>query len=240
MPRALHVLFDQHRRIAEAVRRFALARCERGSEVLCLLDDAHALAAAARAGFDQNGIADAVGFRLQQRRVLVRAVIAGHQRHAGALHQLLRFGFQPHRADRVRRRADEDHAGVCAGGGERVVFAQETVARMHRLRAGVGRRLQDALPAQITVLGRAAADVHRFVADRHVLGMRVRVGVNRHGLDAEPACGGCHAAGDLAAVGDQYFFKHGCDSAARLLACAARTSRSGCAAGRRGWQSVSC
>jgi hypothetical protein len=60
-------------------------------------------------------VADAVGLALQQRRVLVAAVVAGHQRHAGLLHELLGLGFEAHRLDGRGRQADEDQAGIGAG-----------------------------------------------------------------------------------------------------------------------------
>jgi hypothetical protein len=62
-----------------------------------------------------TGIADAVGLALQQRRVLLGAVVARHQRHAGLFHQLLRLGLQAHGLDRRRRRADEHQPGLGAG-----------------------------------------------------------------------------------------------------------------------------
>ena len=70
-----------------------------------------------------------VGFLLQERRVLVLAVVAGHQRHAGLLHQALGRRLVAHRRDRLGRRADEDDAGLGAGGGEVLVLRQEAVAR---------------------------------------------------------------------------------------------------------------
>ena len=206
--RALHVLLDQHRVVAEAVDGLALARGQRGLEVGRLVDRAHALAATARAGLDQHRVADAVGLALQQRRVLVVAVVAGHQRHAGLLHQLLRLGLQAHGLDRRGRRADEDQAGVGAGLRELLVLAEEAVARMHRLGArGLG-GLEDLLPAQVAVLRRAAAQVHRLVAGAHVVGMRVGIGVHGDRADRHAARGGGDTAGDLATVRNQDLLKH--------------------------------
>ena len=37
----------------------------------------------------------------------------------------------------------------------------------------------------------------------------VGLGIDRDGVDAEPASGGEHAAGDLATIGDQDRFEHG-------------------------------
>jgi hypothetical protein len=66
MARAQHVFLDQHGIVAEAVDGLALAGLQRGRKVLALFHQTHALAAAARAGLDEHGIADAVGLALQQ------------------------------------------------------------------------------------------------------------------------------------------------------------------------------
>ena len=85
--RALQVLFDQHLVVAESTPRFALAGGECRGEVCGFFDNAHALAAAAGRGLDQHRVADLAGLLLQQGDVLIVTVIAGHQRHAGLLHQ---------------------------------------------------------------------------------------------------------------------------------------------------------
>ena len=91
--RALRILFNQHRAVAKAALGLALAACQGSGKVARRLHNAHALAAAASAGLDQHGVANAVRLALQERGVLVGAVVAGHQRHTGALHQLLGFGL---------------------------------------------------------------------------------------------------------------------------------------------------
>ena len=57
--------------------------------------------------------------------------------------------------------------------------------------------------AQVGLGGRRAADVHRLVGLPHVRRGAVGVAEHRHRAIAEPARGAHHAAGDLAAVGDQ-------------------------------------
>ena len=110
-----------------------LAEAERTLELRGGFDDAHALAAATGGGLDQHRIADPIGLARERVEVLRLAVIAGHQRHAGLLHQLLGRALGAHRADRARRRADEDDAAALACLGEVRVLRQETVARMDRL-----------------------------------------------------------------------------------------------------------
>ncbi len=207
--RALGVFLHQHGVAAEAVDGLTLARSERGGKVLSLLHRAHALAAAAGAGLDQHRVTDAVGLVLQQGGVLIRAVVARHQRHASALHQSLGLGLQAHGLDGAGGRADEHQTGLGAGVGKGFVLAQETVAGVDGLRAGGLGGIEDALPLQVAVFRRAGADVHRLVAGRHVFGAGVGVGIHGHGAQAHAAGGGGDAAGDFTAVGDQDFFKHG-------------------------------
>jgi hypothetical protein len=84
--------------------------------------------------------------RCQQRRVVVVAVVARHQRHAGLFHQRLAADLLPMAAMAAGRRADEDEPGLGAGLGEVLVLAQEAVARVDGLRAGGLGRVDDALP----------------------------------------------------------------------------------------------
>ena len=206
--RALRVFFNQHRIVTKTVDGFAPAGGQGCGEVFGFIHRAHAFAAAAGAGLDQHRVTDAVGFALQERRVLVAAVVTGHQRHAGFFHELLGLGLQTHGLYGRGRRADEDQAGFDAGPRELFVLAQKTVARVNRFGAGGACCFDDAFPAQITLAGGATADVHRLVAGCHVLGAGIGVGIHRHRLDGHaPGCGR-DAAGDLAAVGDQDFFKH--------------------------------
>ena len=205
---ALHILFDQHRIAAKAVEGFALATRERSGKVFGPLDHPHAFATATRAGFDQGRVADAVGFALQQDRVLISAVVTRHKGHTSRFHQTLGFGFEAHRQNGRCRRANEHQTRCDAGLGKVFVLAQKSIAGVHGFSACVFSGLQNAFPAQVAVFGGAATHMHRFVAGLHMLGTRISVGINRHGLNAQSASGGRHAASDFATVGDQNFFEH--------------------------------
>ena len=206
--RARDVALDQHMVVAEARLRLALARGQRGGEVGCGVDAAHALAATAGAGLDQHRVADLVGLARQQRRVVVLAVVARHQRHAGLVHQRLGGGLAAHRRDRLGRRADEDQAGLGAGLGKGLVLAQEAVAGVDGLRAAGLGRVEDALPLQITLARGAGADVHGLVAGLHMARVGVGVRVDGDGAHAQACSRGGNAAGDLAAVGNQDLLEH--------------------------------
>ena len=206
---AQYVFLDQHRIIAKAVDGLALAAGKRCGKVFAFFHEAHALAATACAGLDEHGVANAVGFALQQLGVLVAAVVAGHQRHTGFFHELLGFGLQPHGADGAGGWPNKGQPCLRAGIGKVFVFAQKTIAGVNGLRASLLGGVKDTFPAQVTVFGGVAANVHGFIAGCDMLGLCVGIGVDRDGLDAEALGSRCHTAGDFAAVGNQDFFKHG-------------------------------
>ena len=61
---------------------------------------------------------------------------------------------------------------------------------------------------EIAQRGGRGANAHRFIGHLDVFGIAVCLGIHHDSLDAELAAGPLDAQGDLAAIGDQYFFKH--------------------------------
>ncbi len=208
VPRPQHVLLDQHVLVAEGILGFALARGQRGLEVLAPVDAAHALAAAAGAGLDQHRIADGRRLVGQEGRLLVVAVVAGRQRHAGLGHQCLGGRLAAHRTDSRCRRADEDDAGLGTRVGKGVVLRQEAVAWVHRLRTGGLGGAEDLLRHQVGLPRRRRADQHRLVGQAHMARVGIGLGVHRHRGDAHAPRGLDHSAGNLASIGDQDLAKH--------------------------------
>ena len=105
--------------------------------------------------------------------------------------------------------ADERDAGGFEGAGEVDVLAQEAVARVHGLGAGVAAGLDDGLDFEVALGGGGGADPHRDVGFAHVPGAGVGVAVDGDRTDAQGAQGPDDAAGDLAAVGDEDGAEHG-------------------------------
>ena len=170
-----HVLLDEHAVVAERALRLAPARCERRIELRRGVDAPHALAATAGARLDQHRKADAARFAREHRVVLVVAVVARRERHAGLLHQLLGSRLRAHRADRRRRRADEDDARLGARIGEGRVLGEEAVAGMDGLGAGRLRGGEDVRGDEVRLARRRRTDAHGFVGKPHVA--RVGIGV---------------------------------------------------------------
>ena len=124
---------DQHPAGAEGRLAFADGAFERGREIGVLFHEPHAPPAAAGRGLDQHRIADFVGLLFEEFRVLPLAVIAGHDRYAGLLHQRLGAVLQAHRANSRGRRSDKDDAGAVTGFGEVGIFGQESVTGVDAL-----------------------------------------------------------------------------------------------------------
>src|SRR6185295_20041653 len=87
------------------------------------------------------------------------------------------------------------------------LLGEKSVPRVDRLRSGLLRRRDHFAAVEIALTGRRRPEAHGFVAGFDVQRLRVRVGVDRDGLDAETArCPG-DPAGDLSAVGDEDLFE---------------------------------
>eukprot|EP01022_Parablepharisma_sp_SALTPOND_P017912 TRINITY_DN290_c1_g3_i4.p2 TRINITY_DN290_c1_g3~~TRINITY_DN290_c1_g3_i4.p2 ORF type:complete len:1276 (+),score=518.94 TRINITY_DN290_c1_g3_i4:24104-27931(+) len=214
MARAGQVFFHQHAVVTKAGDGLALAGGQGRHEIFRALDHAHALATAAGTGLEQYRIADAVGFAAQEVALLAFTVIARYQWHGRRFHQRLGGRLGAHGANGRGRRADEDQAGIGAGLGELGVLRQETIAGMDGLRAGSEGGGDDLVTAQVTFLGRGRAQMHAFIAGRDMLGARIGIGIHGHRGNAQATCGGRHAAGDFAAIGDQDLAEHGVSSVA--------------------------
>ena len=129
---------------------------------------------------------------------------AGHDRHAGCRDVQLGPDLVAHHVEGLIARADEHDAGLAARAGEARVLGEEPVARVHRLRAGRQRGLDDAGGIEVALGGGRRADAHGLVGEAHMRGVGVGVGVHRDRVDAEASQGADHPHGDLAAIGDQH------------------------------------
>ena len=203
MARPGDIALQQQRAVAEGRGGFALRGRERPGQVLRAPDDAHAAPAAAGRGLDEHRIAD---LRRRVRQPLGRCVgfvIARHERHLRVGCDLLRGALGAHRPDRVRRRADEGEAGCGDALGEPGVLGEEPVARMHRLRAGAPRRVDQRVDVEIARLRARRADAHALVRLADMGRAGVRLGMDGDDMQPHAPGGPGDAAGDLAAIGDQ-------------------------------------
>jgi len=212
MARFEHVFFHQHARVAERRLRLALGGRQRLGQVRLALDHLHALAAATGGGLEQHRVANLFRGSTEGFHVLRFAVVARHQRHAGFFHQRLGGGLAAHGVDGGGGWAEEDQPGLFDGAGELGVLREKAVARMDRLgAAGLG-RLDQLVDAQVTVGRLGAAQVDANIGFVGMARAGVDGAVHRNGGQAHGLGGAHHAAGDLAAVGNQEGRYHFCDS----------------------------
>ena len=192
--------------------------------------DLHAASTTAGGGFDQHGVANAVGDLGGFVQIFHRANRAGHQRHAQGCHGHLGFDLIAHHADMRRRRTDEGEAMGFDHFGEAGIFRQKAVAGMDGIGAGDAGGGQNRGDVEVAVAGRGRADADAFIGQTHMHRLGIRGGVHRDGGDAEFPARALDAQRDLTAIGDQDFTEHavipGSAAAARIRPAGHR--RPGC------------
>ncbi len=209
MARLQHIFLDQHARIAKGSLRLPLGRRQRLTQLRLALDHLHALAAATGRGLEQHRVTDLGGFDAEGLQRLIVAVITGHQRHPGGVHQRLGRRLAAHGVNRAGRRADEDQPGGINRAGKVGVLGEKAVAGVNRLSTGGLGRGDDRLNPQITLTRPRPTQVDRLIGAAHVQGVAVGIAVYRHSGDTQLARGAHDAAGNLAAVGNQQGINHG-------------------------------
>ena len=139
---------------------------------------------------------------------LILGRVAWNDRNAGRRHQTPRVDLRTHVRDDVRRRTDENQAGVDAGAREPRVLRQESVARMH----GVGTRrsggFEQTCGREVAVAGGGGSDRDRPVGRDDMRRGGVGIRVNRDALDSHLPTGTDDAQGDFAPVRDQQALDH--------------------------------
>ena len=192
---------------AEGRHRLGLAARIGLLQLVGVVDDAHAAAAAAGDRLDHDGAAGAQGF--QEGPCLFQAgrpAGALDDGHAALFCQRLGLRLVAEQVERFRRRPDKDDAFLDAAPGERGILAEETIARMHGVASGrLGGRYHR---LDIEIGPRAApGDFVGGVGDADMQRLRIVGGMDRDGGEAGVARRARDADGDLAAVGDQQLMK---------------------------------
>ena len=114
--------------------RFTARGVYRAGDIRRVGDRTHTLAAAARDGLHEQGIADRLGDPGQFGVGHIGAegrVGPRHHRHASSARCRSRGRLAAHHLERVRRRANECQARIAHGDGEVLVFGEKSVPRMH-------------------------------------------------------------------------------------------------------------
>src|SRR6185312_14654494 len=203
-----HEFLDEEAVVAETRLRFVLRRLDRLNEFVLLVDDAKPLAAAAGRRLHHHGIADLLGNLARVLIVLDFADEAGNRVDLGGQRQLLGFDLVAHRGNGFDIRADEDNADFRKRLGERFALGEKAVAWMNRFGAGIAASLNDPIDHEIGLSRGRRPDIDRLVRHLDVERIAVGVGIDGNRLDAHAAGRFDHAAGDLAAVGNQNLLEH--------------------------------
>ena len=204
MPRPPHELFQVHLVVAERRHRLAACGGQQLRELCLVVDDAHPAAATAPARLEHDRIADARGLPRRLAHITRQRRRGWHHRNACGRSDLTRGHLVPEATHDRGRRPDKGEPGRGAGLGERRVFRQKAVARMHRVRFGIARDPDDVFDVQIGLdrplpLANRVALVRLHPMQREPVLLRV----HRHRAYPELARGAHHADRDLAAVGDE-------------------------------------
>ena len=202
--RILEVALDIDRGLGEVRLALAARRFEGTRHVCSRMHDLQALAPSACGRLDCDRPADLFCRRDDVRDGSRRLGRSRHDRDAGGLHRRPRRRLVPHQLDRVGWRPDPDEPRLLDGAGERSVFREEPVSRVHGLDAGAHRCLDQAIQVEIARRRRRRADQERLVSDPRVKRSTISFGVHGHRLDVELAQRPEDPDRNLASVGDQH------------------------------------
>ena len=212
MARVVHELLDVDSAIAESADGLSPGRVERAHEALLALDQAHALAAAARRGLEHHREADLPGHgegRLTIGEAPLRTMVAGDHRHTGCLHVAACGHLVAHGVDGLGVRADKHNAGVGAGQGELRVLGEEPVPRVDGLGAHLAGGVEHLVHTEVALARRCGPDVHSPVRVPDMQGLPVGVGVHSQGRDSHLPTGPHDADRDLTTVCYKDSLEHG-------------------------------
>jgi hypothetical protein len=206
--RVLDVLLDVDVADTEGRLRLALGRLERLRQLARGPDDAHAAAASARHGLDDDRVAEILGDPDGLLLGIHRAVTARQDRHASLLHGAPRARLVAEQPDDVRRGPDEPDVAGLAHLREVGALRQEPVAGVNGVGTGDLRGAEHGRHAQVAVRAARRTDADILVGEPDVERVLVGLGVHRDRLDAELPARDDHAQRDLPAIGDQDLLEH--------------------------------
>src|SRR5207237_6176762 len=126
VPRPDDCLLDVDAVVTEGRLRLRAGGAEPALECVGGLDEPHPLAAAAARRLEHDRDAEVAREALDLGVRVERLVRAGYDRDARLAHQPARLDLVPHGGDRLRRRTDEDQAGVPARPREGGALREET------------------------------------------------------------------------------------------------------------------
>ena len=189
------VALTEDRRISEGRQRFALRCFDFGLQDGQVSHDAHTAATATGGGLDQDWkffLGDRGGVEL------------GEHGNACVGHHLLGLDLRAHQLDCLGGGSDPRQARVLYPTRKLGVLGEKSVTGVDGVGPRCGGGGDDELTLQVCLRGGVAGQVDCGVGVADMGGAGVGVGEDSDGIDSHAAAGGEDAAGDFAAVGDQY------------------------------------
>jgi len=203
---AFEVFFDEDVVDAEGFLGFAFGVLEFQFEVCFPVNHAHAPAAAAGGGFEDDGEAVLPGEGQGFFDVVQGAGDAGNGGHTDAFGQDFGFDFVAEVFQGFGAGADEDDAGFFAFLSEVGVFGQEAVSGMNGVGAFALSQVDDFFDVKIGVDGfHFAPDLIGFVRPGAEEGVFVFFGVNGNGAYSQFFAGAEDSGSNFAAIGHKNF-----------------------------------
>ena len=208
VPRLRHELLQIHGVVPESTLRFAPCRFESCGKLFRTRHDAHALPAAARRGFEQNGIPEFLGDFFGFLCVCQRFGSSGNDGDSARHCQRARGGFASHRGNSFGGWPNPDEACIAHGAGEPLSLGEETVTRVNRFGARELRGLDDSLAAKVALARGRRPDQNCFVRFAHVRRANVCLAVDGDRTYSHLVTGADDAQRDLATICDENFIEH--------------------------------
>ena len=205
---ARHVFFEEHRRVAKGAIGLAAGFIEQPLQILGLVHHAHATAATAKGGLDDQRKADVLGHLHRFGAGGDGIIGAGQNRHAGRLGQGARLGLVAHFAQQFGARSDKRNAHLRTGLGKVGVLRQKSVAGMDEVYPAFLGHLHNAVDVQIRP--------HRPLAHANEIGLirlesvhrqPVFLRVNGHRAHVHLRGGAENTDGNLTAIGRHQFHR---------------------------------
>ncbi len=122
--------------------------------------------------------------------------------------RFLAFDLVAHGGNGRRVRTDEDDAGLGEGERKRFALGQKPIARMYGVGAARPAGGYDLVDVKVALGSRRRPDRDGSIGHFHMKRVLVGIGIDRDGLNPQPARRLDDATGDLAAVGDQNPLEH--------------------------------
>ena len=203
------ILLNKDVLAAKGLFGLAAHQLKGGGHLLRGVAPAHAPAAAAGGGLEDDGEAVGDGLLQSLLRVPQGAVGAGDGGHAAGNGRGLGGQLVAHAGEYLRGRADELDALRLTGPGKVRVLGQKAVARVDGLHLPPLGQVDDGGNVQIGPQGGLVlADEVGLVGAGAEQAVDVLMGVHGHGVEPQVVAGAEHPDGDLAPVGHQYLVEY--------------------------------